>query len=111
VSDLAQEVSRRKRRFDEGFKRGAVRLVVEDGYALKAAAAAAGVSNQSLRAWPAKCAPSEPCGDNATVDELRANKIQNPLTILFQLGRYHILAQCNRSLPRIILTGRGMISL
>jgi transposase len=72
MSELQQEVSRRKRRFGEEFKRDAVRLVVEEGYTLKAAAAAVGVSDQSLRAWHAKYAPRpEACGEHATVEELR----------------------------------------
>ena len=72
MSELQQEVSRRKRRFGEEFKRDAVRLVVEEGYTLKAAAAAVGVSDQSLRAWHAKYAPRpEPCDANASVEELR----------------------------------------
>jgi transposase len=72
MSGVEQEVKRRVRRFSEEFKRDAVRLVVEEGYTLKAAATAVGVSDQSLRAWHAKYAPQpEPCGDNATVEELR----------------------------------------
>jgi transposase len=72
MSELQQEVSRRKRRFGEEFKRDAVRLVVEEGYTLKSAAAAVGVSDQSLRAWHAKYAPRpERCGENASVEELR----------------------------------------
>ena len=35
MSELQQEVSRRKRRFGEEFKRDAVRLVVEEGYTFK----------------------------------------------------------------------------
>jgi transposase len=72
MSEVQQEVVRRKRRFSEEFKRDAVRLVVEEGYTLKAAATAVGVSDQSLRAWHAKYAPRpEACGENATVEELR----------------------------------------
>lgn len=72
MNDLAEEGSRRKRRFSEEFKRDAVRLVVEEGYTFKSAATAVGVSDQSLRAWHAKFAPPpEPCGENATVAELR----------------------------------------
>jgi transposase len=70
MSELAEEGSRRKRRFSEEFKRDAVRLVVAEGYTIKAAAIAVGVSEPSLRAWHAKLAP-EPCGENATVTELR----------------------------------------
>ena len=72
MSDLAEEGSRRKRRFSEEFKRDAVRLIVEEGYTFKSAATAVGVSEPSLRAWHAKFAPvPEPCGQNATVEELR----------------------------------------
>ena len=73
MSELLPEVSPRRRRFSEEFKRDAVRLVVEEGYTLKAAASAVGVSDQTLRAWHAKFAPPPaPCGENATLDELRA---------------------------------------
>lgn len=72
MSELEQEAPRRWRRFSEEFKRDAVRLVVEEGYTFKAAAVAVGVGDQSLRAWHAKYAPPpEPCGENATVEELR----------------------------------------
>jgi transposase len=72
MSEFQQEVVRHKRRFSEEFKRDAVRLVVEEGYTLKAAATAVGVSDQSLRAWHAKYAPRpEACGESATVEELR----------------------------------------
>ena len=72
MNDLAEEWSRRKRRFSDEFKRDAVRLIVEEGYTFKSAATAVGVSDQSLRAWHAKFAPPpEPCGDEATVEELR----------------------------------------
>ena len=72
MSELQQEVPRRWRRFSEEFKRDAVRLVVEEGYTFKAAAAAVGVGDQSLRAWHGKYAPpAEPCGEHATLEELR----------------------------------------
>ena len=72
MSELQQEAPRRWRRFSEEFKRDAVRLVVEEGYTFKAAAAAVGVGDQSLRAWHAKFAPVPlPCGENASVEELR----------------------------------------
>ena len=65
-------VSRQSSRFGEDFKRDAVRLVVDEKYTLAAAAKAVGVSVQSLRAWQKKFAPPlDPCGDNATLDELR----------------------------------------
>jgi len=72
MSELEQEASRRWRRFSEEFKRDAVRLVVEEGYTFKAAAAAVGVGGQSLRAWHAKFAPARlPCGEDASIEELR----------------------------------------
>jgi transposase len=72
MSEFEQEAPRRWRRFSEEFKRDAVRLVVEEGYTFKAAAAAVGVGDQSLRAWHTKYAlPPKPCGENATLEELR----------------------------------------
>ncbi len=64
--------SRQSGRFDEDFKRDAVRLVVDEKYSIPAAAKAVGVSVQTLRAWHKKFAPPlEPCGENATLEELR----------------------------------------
>ena len=65
--------SRTERRwFSEDFKRDAVRLVVEEKYTFAAAAKAVGVTTKSLRDWHQKYAPQpEPCGDNATVAEMR----------------------------------------
>jgi transposase len=72
MSELLPEVSPRRRRFSEEFKRDSVRLVVEEGYSLKAAASAVGVSDQTLRAWHAKFVPPPaPCGENATLEQLR----------------------------------------
>lgn len=77
MSEFQQEGSRRHRRFSEEFKRDAVRLVVEEGYTRQAAAAAVGVSEQSLRAWHAKFAPApEPCGEDSTVEELREENVR-----------------------------------
>jgi len=69
------EQSKRKRpTYSDEFKRDAVRLVVEEGYSIKAASQAVGVCEASLRSWHAKLAPApEPCGDGATVDELKAD--------------------------------------
>jgi len=68
-----QQTSRSGRRqFSDDFKRDAVRLVVEEKYTFAAAAKAVGVSAKSLRDWHQKFAPEPtPCGDNATLDELR----------------------------------------
>ena len=65
-------VSRQSGWFGEDFKRDAVRLVVDEKYTVAAAAKAVGVSVQSLRAWHKKFAPPlDPCGENATLDDLR----------------------------------------
>jgi len=61
-----------RRRFSEEFNRNAVRLVVEKGYTFPAAAKAVGVSEKSLRDWHKRLAPqSGPCGEDATLGELR----------------------------------------
>ena len=66
--------SKRKRpTYSDEFKRDAVRLVVEQGYSFKAACQALGVCDATLRAWHAKLAPPpEPCGEDASLDELQA---------------------------------------
>jgi transposase len=73
MESIEQESGRRRgRSYDESFKRSAVRLVSEEQYTFKAAAAAVNVCEQSLRAWHAKFAPPPPaCGEHATVEELR----------------------------------------
>ena len=67
-----QATSPNRRRFSDEFKQDAVRLVVDEGYSFKAAAQAVGVSEKSLRDWHKKLAPpAEPCGADATLEELR----------------------------------------
>ena len=73
MSQSKAESSRKRRVFSEEFKQDAVRLVVHEGYTFAAAAKAVGVGEQSLRKWHARLAPKpEPCGENASTDELRA---------------------------------------
>jgi transposase len=67
-----RETPAKKRRHDEEFQQDAVRLVTVEKYSFKAAAAAVGVSDQTLRKWHAKWAsPPPPCGEDAGVKELR----------------------------------------
>jgi transposase len=62
----------RTARFSDEFKRNAVRLVSEEKYTFRAAAAAVNVSTKSLRDWYALFAPKPvPCGDDATLEQLR----------------------------------------
>jgi len=65
---------RRKRRvFSDEFKQDAVRLVTTGGYTFASAAKSLGVGEQSLRQWHAKFAPPPaPCGEDASVAELKA---------------------------------------
>lgn len=63
---------RQSQRYSEDFRRDAVRLVTEQGYTFIAAAKAVGVSSKSLRDWHKRYAPPiEPCGDDASLEELR----------------------------------------
>ena len=72
MSELNAEVPRKRRVFTEEFKQDAVRLVVNEGYTLAAAAKAVGVGEQSLRMWHARLAPPPaPCGEDASQEELR----------------------------------------
>lgn len=71
TSDIAPGRTR-KSHYSDDFKRDAVRLVSEEKYSFKAAAAAVNVSSRSLRNWYALLVPeSAPCGEDATVTELR----------------------------------------
>jgi transposase len=70
---MDEHTKRKRPTYSDEFKQDAVRLVVEEGYSIKAACQAVGVCEASLRAWHAKFAPPpEPCGDDATVEELRS---------------------------------------
>lgn len=63
---------RKRATYSDELKGDAVRLVVEEGYSFKAACAAVGVCDATLRDWHRKLAPPpEPCGDDATVAELQ----------------------------------------
>ncbi len=72
-SENGQEVPATRRRYSDEFKRDAVRLVVDEGYSIKAACQAVGVCDQTLQSWHTKLVPSpDPCGEDATVNELQA---------------------------------------
>ena len=69
---MMEESKRLRRSYSEEFKRDAVRLVLVEGYSFQAACTAVGVCDATLRAWHAKLAPRpKPCGDDATVEQLR----------------------------------------
>jgi transposase len=60
------------RRYPDDFKQDAVRLIVEEKYSFPAAAKAVGVCEKTLRDWHKRYAPAPvPCGEDATVEELR----------------------------------------
>ena len=70
---MSKKPKRIRRTFSEQFKRDAVNLVVNQGYSFSRAASAVGVSSRSLREWHEKFASEpEPCGDDASVEELTA---------------------------------------
>lgn len=54
-----------------------MRLVIDEGYSFKSTCEAVGECEASLRAWHARLAPSpELCGDDATVEELKAELVR-----------------------------------
>lgn len=70
---MDEQTKRKRRSYSDEFKQDAVRLVVKEGYSFKAACQAVGVCDATLRAWHAKLAPPpEPCGEGATLEELKA---------------------------------------
>lgn len=67
----------KQRPFSDDFRRDVVRLITDEGYSIAAAAKACGVSDQTVRNWYGRYAPApapapEAAGDDATVEELRA---------------------------------------
>ncbi|MEP3477823.1 MAG: transposase [Fuerstiella sp.] len=70
---MSKKSNQPRRSFTLEFKQGAVDLVVKQGYSFQAAAEAVNVSSRSLREWHEKLAPRpEPCGDDASVEDLQA---------------------------------------
>ncbi len=70
---MSSNGKRKRRSFTEEFKRDAVNLVVVESYTIAAAAKAVNVLEGSLRGWHRKYAPKpEPCGEGASVEELKA---------------------------------------
>ena len=69
---MDEQTQQKRRTYSDEFKQDAVRLIVDEGYSFRAACAAVGVCEATRRSWHAKLAPPpEPCGDDATVEELR----------------------------------------
>lgn len=74
---MEDQAKRSRKTYSDEFKRDAVRLVIDEGYSFKTACEAVGVCDATLRAWHAKFAPPpEPCGDDATVEELKAELVR-----------------------------------
>lgn len=72
MDEVQSSAAKQRRTFTDEFKQDAVRLIAVEKYTFKAAAAALGVGEQSLRQWHARLAPKPaPCGEDATLDELR----------------------------------------
>jgi transposase len=63
----------KQRPYSDEFRRDVVRLITDEDYSIPAAAKACGVSDQTVRNWYGRFGPApEPAGDEATVEELRA---------------------------------------
>ena len=70
---MSQKPKRQRRSFSDQFKRDAVDLIVQQGYSFADAAQALNIGESSLRLWHERLAPKpEPCGDDASLEELRA---------------------------------------
>lgn len=70
---MSEMKKRKHRTYSQEFKQGAVDLIVKQGYSFKSAADAVGVDVTSLRSWHRILAPEvEPCGEDAGVEELKA---------------------------------------
>jgi transposase len=74
---MSKKPKRKRRSFSNEFKQDAVDLVVNQGYSFKAAAEAVVVTTRLLREWHEKLAPkSDPCGQDASLEELREENKQ-----------------------------------
>ena len=61
------------RPYTDDFRRDVVRLITDEGYSIAAAAKACGACEQTVRNWHGRFAPvPEPAGDDASVEELKA---------------------------------------
>ena len=70
---MDEQAKRKRPTYSDEFRRDAVRLVAEEGYSFKAACQAIGVCDATLREWHRRLAPpAESCGEDATVDEMKA---------------------------------------
>ena len=75
ISETVSDSSGRSKQqtYTDEFRRDVVRLITDEGYSIPAAAKSCGVSDQTVRNWHRKFAPApQPVGDDASVDELRA---------------------------------------
>ena len=82
VSGAGVEARSPASRSADEFQQAAVRLVSEEKYSFRAAAAAVHVREKSRRGWSARFAPQPiPCGEDAGRDELREehNRLRQPL--------------------------------
>ncbi len=74
---MDEQAKRKRPTYNDEFKRDAVRLVVEEGYSFKTACQAVGVCDATLRDWHRRLAPPpKPCGEDATVTELKAENVR-----------------------------------
>ena len=63
----------KQRSYTDEFRRDVVRLITDEGYSIAAAAKACGACEQTVRNWHGRFAPvPEPAGDDASVEELKA---------------------------------------
>lgn len=63
----------KRRTYTDEFKRDVIRLITDHDYSIRGAAKAVGVCEQTVRNWYHKLAPKpEPIGEDASVDELKA---------------------------------------
>ena len=93
--------ARVRRTYTDEFKRDAVNLVVVEGYSLRRAADAVGVSSRSLREWHEKFAPApDASADNPTVHQL-PHILQESWLLRIQTTNQHVIVSDIRCLRRI----------
>ena len=74
---MPDEKQRKRNSFSPEFKQEAVNLIAKQGYTVRAAAQAVGVSEASLRQWCKKYGPApQHCGQDASLAELKAEIVR-----------------------------------
>ena len=97
---MSSKTKKERRSFTEEFKRDAVDLVVKEGYSKSAASRAVDVTYSVFDKWYNQYAPEpEPCGPDATVEELQSEVQRLRKQLRLGIPRHHRRVDRRRAKP------------